>query len=201
MSVYSPRLRELVEGLRRLPGVGAKTAQRMALHLLQRDRDGARQLADALQRAVDGVGHCPECGLLTEEERCGLCASPQRRRTLLCVVESSADVFALEQATDFQGLYFVLGGALSPLDGIGPEELGLDRLQQRLEAGEVEEIILATNPTIEGEATAHYVQSLAAERGVRTTRIAHGVPMGGALEQVDQGTLSHAFMGRRDYEG
>ncbi|MFP4147589.1 MAG: recombination mediator RecR [Halorhodospira sp.] len=201
MSAFSPRLEELVESLRCLPGVGAKSAQRMALHLLQRDRGGAHRLARALEQAVETVGQCCDCGLLTEQERCGLCADPGRTRAVLCVVESSADVFALEQATDYRGLYFVLGGALSPLDGLGPEELGLDRLERRLDGGEVEEIILATNPTIEGEATAHYVQSLAAERGVRTTRIAHGVPMGGALEQVDQGTLSHAFMGRRVYEG
>ncbi len=201
MSVFSPRLEELVESLRRLPGVGPKSAQRMALHLLQRDRDGARRLASAIEEAVEQVGHCSECGLLTETGRCGLCASSERRRELLCIVESTADVVALEQATDYSGLYFVLGGHLSPLDGIGPEELGLDRLEQRLAGGEVEEIILATNPTIEGEATAHYLQGLAAENGVRTTRIAHGVPMGGALEQVDQGTLSHAFMGRREYEG
>ena len=201
MSGFSPRLDELIESLRRLPGVGAKSAQRMALHLLQRDREGARRLAEALQGAADTVGRCRDCGLLTEAERCGLCASGERDRSRLCVVESSADVFALEQATDYAGLYFVLGGALSPLDGLGPEELGLDRLEQRLEAGEVAEIILATSPTTEGEATAHYLQGLAAEHGVRTTRIAHGVPMGGALEQVDQGTLSHAFMGRRAYEG
>ncbi len=201
MSVFSPRLGELIESLRQLPGVGRRSAQRMALHLLQRDREGARRLATALHEAVSSVGHCPECGLLTEEQRCSLCASEQRQRSVLCIVESSADVLALEQATDYRGLYFVLGGSLSPLDGIGPEELGLDRLEQRLNRGEVEEIILATNPTVEGEATAHYVQGLATERGIRVTRIAHGVPMGGALEQVDQGTLSHAFMGRRDYQG
>ena len=201
MSVFSPRLNELVESLRRLPGVGAKSAQRMALHLLQRDREGAQRIAAALHEAVTTIGQCPECGLLTEQERCSLCASPERERSRLCIVESSADVLALEQATDYRGLYFVLGGSLSPLDGIGPEELGLDRLERRLDGGEVEEIILATNPTVEGEATAHYLQGMAAERGVRTTRIAHGVPMGGALEQVDQGTLSHAFLGRRDYEG
>ena len=200
-SALSPQLDELVEALRRLPGVGAKTGQRMALHLLQRDRDGARRLAAALTRAADTVGECPECGLLTERPRCGICASAERERSLLCLVESTADVAALEQATDYRGRYFVLGGHLSPLDGIGPEELGLDRLERRLDSGEISEIILATNPTVEGEATAHYVSEMAAARGVRTTRIAHGVPMGGALEQVDQGTLSHAFMGRRDYEG
>lgn len=189
-----------MEGLRRLPGVGARTAQRMALHLLQRDRDGAQRLAAALLDAAERVGECRDCGILTEQGLCAICASPQRDRGLLCIVDSSADVMALEQATDFSGVYFVLGGQLSPLDGIGPQELGLDRLEQRLAGGEVSEIILATNPTVEGEATSHYIGEMAREHAVRTTRIAHGVPMGGALEQVDQGTLSHAFMGRRDYE-
>jgi recombination protein RecR len=171
----------------------------MALYLLQRDRDGARRLASALVDAAERVGQCRECGMLTEQKHCGICASLERDRSILCIVESSADVIALEQATDFRGVYFVLGGQLSPLDGIGPEELGLDRLEQRLTSEEVGEIILATSPTVEGEATAHYICEMAYENSVRTTRIAHGVPMGGALEQVDQGTLAHAFLGRRDY--
>lgn len=197
----SPLISGLMEALRTLPGVGPKSAQRMAYHLLERDREGARNLAGALTAAVEKVGHCQRCRTLSETEFCALCADPGRDRSLLCVVESPADVEAMEQYTDYRGLYFVLGGHLSPLDGVGPEELGLDRLERRLDSGEISEIILATNPTVEGEATAHYVAEMAAARGVRTTRIAHGVPMGGALEQVDQGTLSHAFMGRRDYEG
>ncbi|BAU57375.1 recombination protein RecR [Halorhodospira halochloris] len=200
-SAFSPGLTELIDSLRRLPGVGARTAQRMALHLMQRDRDGARRLAAALSNAADRVGECRDCGILTEQQLCSICSSPKRDRSLLCIVESSADVIALEQATDFSGVYLVLGGQLSPLDGIGPEELGLDRLEQRLAAGQISEIILATSPTVEGEATAHYVREMACEYAVRTTRIAHGVPMGGALEQVDQGTLSHAFLGRQEYGG
>ena len=200
-SALSPLLTELIEALRRLPGVGARTAQRMALYLLQRDRDGARRLAEALVNAADRVGQCRECGIFTEQGICCICSSGKRDRSLLCVVESSADVVALEQATDFSGVYFVLGGQLSPLDGVGPEDLGLDRLERRMAAGEVVEIILAISPTVEGEATAHYVCEMAGAHAVRITRIAHGVPMGGALAQVDQGTLAHAFLGRRDYYG
>ncbi|ABI56857.1 recombination mediator RecR [Alkalilimnicola ehrlichii MLHE-1] len=197
---YSPLIDQLIESLRCLPGVGPRSAQRMAFHLLQRDRDGGRRLATAIREAMDQVGHCRQCRVLTEEPVCGLCASDRRDRSLLCVVEGPADVFALEQATDFRGLYFVLMGRLSPLDGVGPEALGLDRLEARLAEGEVQEVILATSPTVEGEATSHYIAELAHQRGVRTTRIAHGVPMGGELEYVDSGTLSHAFAGRRDYD-
>lgn len=197
---YSPLIDQLIESLRCLPGVGPRSAQRMAFHLLQRDRDGGRRLATAVQKAMDQVGQCRQCRVLTEEPVCGLCASERRDRSLLCVVEGPADVFALEQATDFRGLYFVLMGRLSPLDGVGPEALGLDQLEARLAEGEVQEVILATSPTVEGEATSHYIADLAHERGVRTTRIAHGVPMGGELEYVDSGTLSHAFAGRRDYD-
>ncbi len=199
MTAFSPRVAELVEALQALPGVGPRSAQRMALHLLQRDRGGARRLADALAAAAEHVGRCAECCVLTEEERCAICRSERRNRSLLCIVEQTGDVAALEQATDFGGLYFVLGGHLSPLDGIGPAELGLDRLARRLGGGEVSEVILATGTTVEGEATAHYVFELAREAGVRATRIAHGVPMGGELERVDRGTLSHAFSGRRDF--
>jgi recombination protein RecR len=170
----------------------------MAYHLLQRDREGGRRLAEALTRAMDQVGHCRQCRTLTELELCSLCASPRRDRSVLCVVESPTDVGAIEQATDYQGLYFVLLGHLSPLDGVGPAELGLARLEERLGEGEVRELILATNPTVEGEATAHYVSELARERGVRVTRIAHGVPMGGELEHVDSGTLLHAFSRRQE---
>ncbi len=195
----SPLLNQLMTALRCLPGVGPKSAQRMALHLLERNRDGAQRLVAALQAALDGIGHCRQCRDLSETETCALCADPRRDHALLCVVETPADVLAVEQATGFQGVYFVLMGHLSPLDGIGPAELGLEALDARLDAGEVREIILATNPTVEGEATAYYLAELARERGIRTTRIAHGVPLGGELESVDGGTLAHAFAGRRDF--
>ena len=188
----------LIESLRCLPGVGPKSAQRMAFHLLEHNRDGGRQLAEALNLAMDKVGHCRECRTLSEETVCTLCANDRRDRSQLCVVETPADVQALEQSTGFRGLYFVLMGHLSPLDGIGPEALGLDLLATRLAAGEVKELILATNPTVEGEATAHFVSEMARAHGVRSTRIAHGVPMGGELEYIDGGTLSHAFAGRQE---
>jgi recombination protein RecR len=194
----SPLIQQLMEALRCLPGVGNKTAQRMAYHLLERDREGGRQLSLMLQKAMDGIGHCRDCRTLCESEICSLCASSSREDTTLCVVENPMDVEALEQATDFRGRYFVLMGHLSPLDGIGPEELGLDRLGERFARGGLQEVILATNPTVEGEATAQYISEMAHERGIRTTRIAHGVPMGGELEYIDSSTLSHAFSGRRD---
>jgi recombination protein RecR len=194
----SPLLNRLMTALRCLPGVGPKSAQRMALHLLERDRDGAQRLVEALQAALDGIGRCRLCRDLSETEVCALCANPRRDRSLLCVIETPADVLAVEQATGFQGVYFVLMGHLSPLDGIGPAELGLEVLEARLDEGEIREIILATNPTVEGEATAYYIAELARERGIRATRIAHGVPLGGELESVDGGTLAHAFAGRRD---
>lgn len=193
-----PLLARLIEALRCLPGVGPKSAQRMAFHLLERDREGGRRLSESLLEAMEKVGHCRSCRTLSETELCPMCASPSRDRSLLCVVESPADVMAIEQATGYRGLYFVLMGHLSPLDGIGPEELKLDELVRRLDEGEVREIILATNPTVEGEATAHFIAELAHARGIRATRIAHGVPLGGELEYVDGGTLSHAFVGRRD---
>jgi recombination protein RecR len=188
----------LIESLRCLPGVGPKSAQRMAFHLLEHNRDGGRQLAEALNLAMEKVGHCRECRTLSEEEVCTLCANDRRDRSQLCVVETPADVQALEQSTGFRGLYFVLMGHLSPLDGIGPEALGLDLLEMRLATGEVKELILATNPTVEGEATAHFISEMARACGVRPTRIAHGVPMGGELEYIDGGTLSHAFAGRQE---
>ncbi|MCO6412495.1 MAG: recombination protein RecR [Thiogranum sp.] len=197
MSV-SPLIRQLMDALRCLPGVGNKTAQRMAYHLLERDREGGRQLAQVLARAMQEVGRCSECRTLCESERCALCANETRDRSTLCVVETPVDVEALEQATDFRGRYFVLMGHLSPLDGIGPEQLGLDQLDERFAGGELQEIILATNPTVEGEATAQYISELARRHGIRTTRIAHGVPMGGELEYIDSSTLSHAFAGRRE---
>lgn len=196
---YSPLLGQLIEALRALPGVGPKSAQRAAFHLLERDRDGALALAGALTAAAAGIGHCSRCRMLTEEETCRICASPERNATLLCVVETPADVVAIEQATGFRGRYFVLMGHLSPLDGIGPAQLGFDLLEARLKAGEVREIILATNPTVEGEATAHFIADVAKRHAVRATRIAHGVPIGGELEFVDGGTLSHAFTGRQEF--
>jgi len=187
-----------MDALRCLPGVGNKTAQRMAYHLLERDREGGRVLSQALDRAMRDVGRCRDCRTLCESERCSLCADQSRDPALLCVVESPVDVDAIEQATDFRGRYFVLLGHLSPLDGVGPAQLGLDELAQRFAQGQLLEVILATNPTAEGEATAQYISGLAREHGIRTTRIAHGVPMGGELEYIDSGTLSHAFSGRRD---
>ena len=195
---YSPLLSQLMDSLRCLPGVGPKSAQRMAFYLLERDRSGAERLAATLQTALAGIDHCQRCRNLSETELCTICADPRRDSTLLCITENPADVLALDQATGYRGQYFVLMGRLSPLDGIGPEELGLDRLEARLDEGGVQELILATNPTVEGEATAYYIAELARERGVRTTRLAHGVPLGGELETIDGGTLSHAFIGRRD---
>lgn len=195
---HTPLIQRLIDGLRCLPGVGPKSAQRMAYHLLERDREGARRLSELLREAVEKVGHCGACRTLSESDLCPICASARRDRSLLCVVESPTDVQAIEQSTGYQGLYFVLMGRLSPLDGIGPAEIGLDQLAARLDQGEVKEVILATNPTVEGEATAHYVGEMVRERGIRVTRIAHGVPFGGELEYVDGGTLSHAFHGRRE---
>lgn len=195
---HLPVVQRLIEALRCLPGVGPKSAQRMAYHLLERDRDGARRLARALDEAGERVRRCRLCRSLSEDELCEVCANARRDRSLLCVVETPADTQAIEQATGYRGLYFVLMGRLSPLDGIGPEELGLDRLGTRLAEGEVRELILATNFTAEGEATAQYISTVAREHSVRVTRIAQGVPVGGELEYVDQDTLSHAFRGRRD---
>ncbi len=194
---YSPLLVSLIEGLRCMPGVGQKSAQRIAFHLLERDRDGAKNLSKALVEAVEGIGHCSRCRMFTEHELCSICSATGRDTSQLCVVESPADVMALEDATGFRGLYFVLMGHLSPLDGIGPDELGANQLEEWLASGEVSELIIATNPTVEGDATAHYLADLAAQRGVKASRIAHGVPLGGELEYVDGGTLSHAFYGRR----
>ena len=192
----SPLLSQLIEALRCLPGVGQKSAQRMAYHLLERDREGGLRLAAALAEAVEKVGHCESCRDFSETPLCPLCASASRERAQLCAIETPADRLAIETATGYRGLYFVLQGRLSPLDGIGPRELGLDRLAARLGGGEVRELIIATNPTVEGEATAHYLAQLARQRSVRPSRLAHGVPLGGELEYVDRGTLSHAFGSR-----
>ena len=192
----SPLLEQLIEALRVLPGVGRKSAQRMAYHVLERGRDGGRHLAAVLAEAVERVGHCSQCRDFSETEVCATCASGSRDRQQLCVVESPADRLAIETATGYRGLYYVLQGRLSPLDGIGPRELGLDALAARLEGGEVAELIVATSATVEGEATAHYLAQLARRYGARPSRLAQGLPLGGELEYVDRGTLSHAFGSR-----
>lgn len=194
---YSPALAHLLAAFRRLPGVGPKTAQRMAFHLLERDRDGALDLSRALAGALESIGHCKRCRMLTDGELCPICSSSQRDTGLICVVESPADVVAVEQSGGFRGRYFVLMGHLSPLDGVGPAELGIDALELLLGEGGIRELIVATNPTVEGDATAHFLGELATRRGVRASRIAHGVPVGGELEYVDGGTLAHALAGRQ----
>lgn len=195
-----PLLEQLVESLRCLPGVGPKTAQRMALHLLERNREGGVQLSEVLLQAMQTIGRCKTCRNLTELEICGICNSPRRDDSLLCIVESPVDVLAIEQATAYRGRYFVLLGRLSPLDGIGPAELGLDQLARRLEQETPKEIIIATNPTVEGEATSYYLQRMAKKHEIRVSRIAHGVPLGGELEYTDQSTLAHAFGSRQAVE-
>jgi recombination protein RecR len=194
---YSPGLARLIEALRVLPGVGPKSAQRMAFYLLERNRDGGRALAKALEDATSRVVHCKRCRMLTESELCEICSAPRRDAASLCVVESPADVVAVEQSGGYRGRYFVLMGHLSPLDGVGPEQLGVKQLETLLDEGEVREVILATNPTVEGEATAHFIGELVLRRGIRASRIAHGVPVGGELEYVDGGTLAHALAGRQ----
>lgn len=194
----SPLLDQLIDALRVLPGVGQKSAQRMAYHVLERERVGGQRLADALAVAVEKIGHCARCRDFSEDDVCPTCANASRDVHQLCVVETPADRLAIEQATGYRGLYYVLQGRLSPLDGIGPAELGLDRLHARLAEGEVSELIVATNPTVEGEATAHYVGQIARQHNVRPSRLTHGVPLGGELEYVDRGTLSHAFGSRSE---
>ena len=193
----SPLLTDLIDALRCLPGVGAKTAQRMAFQLLERDRAGGRRLAENLAVAIERIGNCTRCRTFSETPVCALCANTQRDSSLLCVVETPVDQLAIEQATGFRGHYFVLLGRLSPLDGLGPREIGLDLLVQRLAEGDVQELIVATNPTVEGEATAHMLARIARDAGVRASRLAHGVPLGGELEFIDRGTLAHAFGGRQ----
>ncbi len=188
---------QLMEALRCLPGVGPKSAQRMAFHLLQRERQGGLQLADTLAKAMTEVGHCSQCRTFTEQETCAICLNPKRQSNgLLCVVESPADIAAIEATGQYSGRYFVLMGHLSPLDGIGPADIGLDELDFRLQQGDVAEVILATNPTVEGEATAQYIAELCQLNQVNASRIAHGVPVGGELELVDGTTLSHSLLGR-----
>lgn len=191
-------IEQLVSALRCLPGVGPKSAQRMAFHLLERDRDGGRRLSESLVEAMDKVGNCRVCRTLSETELCAVCDNAKRDVSLLCVVESPTDMTAIEQGTDYRGRYFVLMGRLSPLDGIGPEALGLELLADRLDSGEVQELILATNSTVEGEATAHYISEMGLRRRIRVSRIAQGIPLGGELEFVDGGTLAHALSGRHE---
>ncbi len=191
----SPTLQKLIQSLRCLPGVGPKSAQRMAFNLLARNREGAKLLADTLITAMDTLHHCQSCRTFTEHTLCPICASTRRDRDILCIVESPADQLAID-LTGFNGIYFVLHGRLSPLDGIGPEEIGIHLLKQRLSNERFREMVIATNPTIEGEATAHYIAQLAKHYQLPCSRIAHGVPLGGELESIDTGTLAHAFAGR-----
>jgi recombination protein RecR len=193
----TPSLEELIAALRCLPGVGAKSAQRMAFHLLQRDRQGAARLGHALTRVLEAVGHCERCNNFSETPVCGLCASAQRDASLLCVVETPADLMMLEQAQCFGGLYFVLMGRLSPLDGIGPKDIHLDRMLARALDATVKEVLLATNFTNEGEATAHFIGEMLTAKGLKVTRIARGLPVGGEIEHVDTGTLARAVIERR----
>lgn len=194
---FSPLVDELVESLRCLPGVGQKTAQRMAFHLLERGRSGGTRLAAALNHAMDGVRRCDSCQNFSDTQICQICEKPERRNGTLCVVESPSDLLAIEQAGDYKGSYFVLMGHLSPIDGVGPEEIGVERLLDRVRREGVTELILATNPTVEGEATAHYIADRLDGQNILITRLAHGIPVGGELGYVDGFTLTHAFRGRK----
>jgi recombination protein RecR len=196
VSSYSPRLSRLIEALRRLPGVGPKSAQRMAFHLLERDRQAMDSLQGALADAAQGIGRCPTCRMFLEDAQCRFCGESRTAAGQICVVESPADLVAIEHNTPYRGRYFVLMGKLSPIDGIGPEELGLPLLAAQLDRGAARELIVAINPSVEGEATAYYLAELARARGVKVTRLAQGVPMGGELEYVDSSTLAHALSGR-----
>lgn len=193
--IETPLLHELIESLCCMPGIGRKSAQRISYHLLQRNRKGAINLGRVLQEAMDKIGHCKTCRTFSEKDLCDFCASERRERSLLCIVESPADVYAIEEA-HYRGLYFVLMGHLSPLDGIGPDDLGMDQLNTLLANGEVQEVILATGTTVEGEATAHYISEMVRKLNIKVTRIAHGIPMGGELEYIDSNTLSYALAGR-----
>lgn len=194
---FSPLLEQLIEALRCLPGVGPKSAQRMAMHLLERDRQGGHALAQVLDQAMERIGRCSNCRTFTEAELCELCLSPKRDHSLICVVETPADILAIESSGGFDGSYHVLMGHLSPIDGIGPEQIGVDHLLQRVSEGEVREVVLATGTTVEGEATAYYISEQLRVIGAKVSRIAHGVPLGGELEYIDGGTLAHAFSGRQ----
>ncbi len=196
MTSLGPSIDQLIEALRCLPGVGPKSAQRMTFHLLERNPDGAQRLSNALSHAINTIQHCQHCRILSETEICSRCSDDSRRQDQLCIVEMPSDVLAIEQATHYKGQFFVLTGHLSPLDGIGPEALGLPQLIEIFENNTIKEVILATNPTVEGEATAHYISQLAHARNIPVTRLAHGIPMGSELEFIDSGTLSHAFSSR-----
>lgn len=196
----SPLIEELIAAFRVLPGVGPKSAQRMAYHLLERNKKGGQQLATVLHRAVDEIGNCVLCRTLTEQETCSICASNSRSTAELCIVESPSDISVIEQSAIFNGKYFVLMGHMSPIDGIGPKQLGLDLLEKRMASESIVEVILATNQTVEGEATAHYIQQMARAHGIKVSRLAQGIPMGGELEYLDSGTLSQAFLARNVME-
>lgn len=193
---FSPLLEQLIEALRCLPGVGPKTAQRMALQLLTRGRENGKRLSTILKDAMEHISHCHSCRIFSESELCEICTSTRRDQSLLCIVENPIDVSAVEQTGSYRGKYFVLLGHLSPLDGIGPEEIGISHLKTHFERGDIKEVILATNPTVEGEATAHYISELAKQYKIKVTRIAHGVPIGSELEYIDASTLAHALAGR-----
>ena len=193
-----PLLEQLIDHLQCLPGVGGKTAQRMAYHLLQRKREAGKDLAQVLLQAMDDIGQCEQCRNYTEQELCNICQSPKRaENNTLCVVESAADLLAIEQSGQYSGLYFVLHGCLSPLDGIGPAEIGLFTLEDKLRDSDISEVILALNPSVEGEATSHFIADICKSNDVSVTRIAHGIPVGGELEMVDTSTISHALQGRK----
>ncbi|AJQ96174.1 recombination mediator RecR [Gynuella sunshinyii] len=197
MATYSPLTEKLIQALRVLPGVGLKSAQRMALHLLERDREGALRLADQLRSTLSGVSHCQQCRLLCEADICHICSDELRNQRQICVVETPANLSAIESTGIYEGVYFVLMGHLSPIDGIGPEEIGLHLLFEQIEQRQVEELILATSPTVEGEATAHYIRQKLDAKGIKITRLAHGIPMGAELDQVDGHTLHHALQSRK----
>ena len=190
-------LGQLIQNFCCLPGIGPKSAQRITFYMLQRDRNGAKLLAETLLKALDQIGHCEQCRTLTDQTLCEICTDNSRNAKILCIVESPADAWIIDQATAFKGTYFILHGRLSPLDGLGPNELGLNLLEQLLASGSIEELILATNSTVEGEATAYFISEIAKKHHVQASRLAHGVPMGGELEFIDSSTLSHAFKGRK----
>jgi len=196
--LQSSLLNELIEAFRVLPGVGPKSAQRMAYHLLEKNRQGGIVLSEILAKALEEIGHCQTCRTLSEKEECDICSDDNRRNGELCVVESPSDIAVIEQSGIFRGQYFVLMGHLSPIDGIGPEELGLNILKSRLSAGDTKELIISLNPSVEAEATIHFIQKMASEYDVKVTRLAQGIPMGGELEYVDSGTLTQAFISRRE---
>jgi recombination protein RecR len=196
--MFSPLIQDLINALRVLPGVGPKSAQRMALYLLERERDAALSLAACIESAIEHVAQCQSCRNLTEQDLCSICSNARRDKRTVCVVESPADVIAIEQSATYSGVYFVLHGKLSPIDGVGPKEIGLPELEARFEAGDFDEIIVATNPSMEGEATAYYISEKAKKYDIKTTRIAHGIPLGGELEYIDGGTLAHALSSRRE---